>query len=139
MVVRPPTPPQVRRVILRLRQEGRTYDEIAELVGLGTATVNRILRRYRETGSLEPLTPGGGNPSPLRQVESKLKALVSALPDATVAEMAVALRKAEKLATSRSSVQRALVRLGYSRKKSPSSRLSATRRTTSSAGASSAH
>ena len=122
MVVRPPTPPQVRRVIVRLRQEGRTYDEIAELVGVGPATVNRILRRYRETGSLEPLAPGGGNPSPLRQVESKLKALVSAMPDATVAEMAAAQRKAEKLATSRSSVQRALVRLGYSRKKGPSSR-----------------
>lgn len=120
--MRPPTPPQVRRVILRLRQEGRTYDEIAELVGVGTATVNRILRRYRETGSLEPLAPGGGNLSPLREVESKLKRLVTAMPDATVAEMAAALRKAEKLSTSRSSVQRALTRLGYSRKKSPSSR-----------------
>lgn len=122
MGVRPPTPPQVRRTIVRLREEGHTHDEIAELVGVGPATVNRILRRYRETGSLEPLSPGGGNPSPLRQVESKLKALVSAMPDGTVAEMAAALRKAEKLATSRSSVQRALVRLGYSRKKSPSSR-----------------
>jgi transposase len=121
--VRPPTPPQVRRVIVRLRQEGRTYEQIAELVGVGTATVNRILRRHRETGALEPLAPGGGNLSPLRgPVASKLKALVAALPDATVAEMAVALRKAEKLSTSRSSVQRALVRLGYSRKKSPSSR-----------------
>ena len=107
---------------MRLRQEGRTYDEIAELVGVGPATVNRILRRFRETGSLEPLAPGGGNPSPLRGIEAKFKKLVAAMPDATVAEMATALRKAEKLSTSRSSVQRALVRLGYSRKKSPSSR-----------------
>jgi transposase len=122
VVVRPPTPPQVRRAIVRLREEGRTYDQIAEIVGVGPATVNRILRRYRETGSLEPLAPGGGNASPLRRVEKKFKALVSAMPDATVAEMAAALRKAEKLATSRSSVQRALKRLGYSRKKSPSSR-----------------
>jgi transposase len=121
--MRPPTPPQVRRVIVRLRQEGRTYEQIAELVGVGTATVTRILRRYRETGSLEPLTPGGGNLSPLRgKVETKLRALVTAMPDATVAEMAVALEKAERLATSRSSVQRALVRLGYSRKQGPSSR-----------------
>jgi transposase len=55
-------------------------------------------------------------------VESKLKALVYAMPDSTVAEMAAALERAEKLATSRSSVQRALTRLGYSRKKRPSSR-----------------
>ena len=120
--MRPPTPPQVRRVIVRLQQEGRTHHEIAELAGVGIATVGRILRRYRETGSLEPLTPGGGNLSPLRgKVATKLKALVQAMPDATVAEMATALAKAEKLATSRSSVQRALTRLGYSRKKSPSS------------------
>ncbi len=121
--MRPPTPPQVRRVIVRLREEGRTYDEIAEVVGVGTATVNRILSRYRKTGSLEPLAPGGGNLSPLRgKVAQKLKALVEAMPDATVLEMAEALQKAEKLATSRSSVHRALGRLGYSRKKSPSSR-----------------
>ncbi len=125
--MRPPTPLAVRRVIVRLREEGRTYEEIADLVGVGSATVNRILSRYRKTGSLEPLAPGGGNPSPLRgKVADKLKALVEAMPDATVVEMAAALRKAEKLATSRSSVQRALTRLGYSRKKSPSSRWSAT-------------
>ena len=84
--------------------------------------MNRILRRYRGAGSIEPLAPGGGNLSPLRKVESKLKALVTAMPDATVGETAAALRKAEKLSTSRSSVQRALTRLGYSRRKSPSSR-----------------
>ena len=121
--MRPPTPLPVRRVIVRLREEGRTHEEIADLVGVGPATVNRILSRYRKTGSLEPLAPGGGNPSPLRgKVADKLKALVEAMPDATVVEMAAALKKAEKLATSRSSVQRALTRLGYSRKKSPSSR-----------------
>jgi hypothetical protein len=55
-------------------------------------------------------------------VEAKLRALVQAMPDTTVAELAQALNKAEKLATSRSSVQRALGRMGYSRKKRSSSR-----------------
>lgn len=78
--------------------------------------MNRLLCRHRETGSLEPLAPRGGSLPPLRgRVASKLKAPVLAAPDATVAEMAPALQKAERLATSRSSVQPALTRLGSSR------------------------
>ena len=113
----------MRAVIVRLREEGRTYQQIAEVVGLGVATVNRILRLHRETGTTEPKQPGGGNLSPLRgKVEAKLRALVEALPDSTVAELSQALAKAEKLKTSRASVQRALNRMGYSRKKRSSSR-----------------
>jgi len=121
--MRHPTPPQVRAVIVRLRQEGRTYKDIADVVGVGVATVSRILRLQRETGATEPLSPGGGNLSPIHgSVEKKLKALISVMPDSTVAELATALARAERLATSRSSVHRALSRMGYSRKKSPSSR-----------------
>ena len=108
--------------MVRLRVVGRSYEDIARLAGVGTSTVSRIVRHYEKTGSLEPLEAGGGNVSPLRKVESRLKALVYAMPDATVAEIAAAIERAEKLATSRSSVQRALTRLGYSRKKRPSSR-----------------
>lgn len=121
--MRPPTSPQLRAVIVRLREQGRTYQEIADTVGLGVATVNRILRLHRETGATDPAQPGGGNFSPIRgKVEAKLRALVDAMPDTTVAELAEALSKAEKLSTSRSSVQRALGRMGYSRKKRSSSR-----------------
>lgn len=93
------------------------------MVGLGFATVNRILRLHRETGATEPKKAGGGNFSPIRgKVEAKLRALIDAMPDTTVAELSDALNRAEKLATSRSSVQRALTRMGYSRKKRSSAR-----------------
>ena len=121
--MRPPTPPQLRAVIVRLREEGRTYQQVADTVDLGVATVNRILRLHRETGATTPSKPGGGNFSPIRgRVEKKLRALVAAMPDSTVAELGEALTKAEKLATSRASVQRALTRMGYSRKKRSLSR-----------------
>lgn len=121
--MRPPTPPQLRAVIVRLRAEGRTYQQIADLVGLGVATVNRILRLHRETGGTEPKQPGGGNFSPIRgKVEAKLRALVEAMPDSTIKELSAALEKAERIATSESSVQRALSRMSYSRKKRSSSR-----------------
>ena len=108
---------------MRLRGEGRTYEEIAELTGVGRATVNRVLRLQRETGDLAAAAPGGGNFSPIRgKVADRLRALVNEMPDATVKEFAQALKRAEDLATSRPSVQRALTRMGYSRKKRPSSR-----------------
>ena len=54
---------------------------------------------------------------PARVVDAdQLRALVAALPDSTVAELGDALSKTEKLPTSRSSVQRPLTRMGYSRK-----------------------
>jgi transposase len=116
--MRPPTTPEIRAVIVRLREEGRTYDEIADLAGVGYATVNRILRLHRETGGTSPAKPGGGNLSPIRgKVEHRLRSLVEKMPDATVREFAEALQRAEELATSRPSVQRALTRMGYSRKK----------------------
>ena len=102
--------------MVRLREEGRIDGDIARLVGVGTSTVSRIVLHHEKTGSLEPLDAGGGSVAPLREVESTLEALVHAMPDATVVELAAALERAEKLATSRSSVQRALTRLGYSRR-----------------------
>lgn len=121
--MRPPTPPPLHAVVVRLREEKRTYEEIAELTGLGVATVNRILRLHRETGSVAPSRPGGGNFSPIRgRIEARLSSLVDAMPDSTVAELAAALQRAENLATSRSSVDRALARMGYSRTKRSSSR-----------------
>ena len=41
--------------MVRLREEGRSYEDIARVVGVGTSTVSRIVRHYEKTGSLEPL------------------------------------------------------------------------------------
>ena len=63
-------------------------------------------------------------------IASLLVAIVRELPDATVAELTEVLEARSDVTTSRSAVQRALVRLGYSRKKKPSSRSSARRPST---------
>jgi transposase len=137
--VRQATPIQLRRAIVRARQRGLTYEEIASLLGVGRATVNRVLRLHRETQQLEPRPIRGGNYSPLvGEVAKTLVGLVGALPDATIVELTAALKQRAPVSTSRSSVQRALGRLGFTRKKSPSSRRSATRRRTGSTGGSSA-
>lgn len=123
------TDERLRKAIVRARkQEKLTYVQIATRLGVGEATVNRILRLHRETGSVKPRPRGGGNWSPIHdEVAVLLMRLVEELPDATIQELTDALLKRADIETSRSAVQRAMKRLGFSRKKRPSSPSSATR------------
>ncbi len=119
---------RLRKAIVRARKKEKlTYVQIAERFGVGEATVNRILRLHRETGSVAPRPRGGGNRSPIHdEIAALLKRLVAELPDATIQELTDALLKRVDIDTSRSSVQRAMQRLGFSRKKRPSQPSSAT-------------
>ncbi len=123
MSVGHPTPEQLREAIVRaFHEQGMSYEEIAELLGVGEATVSRVLRLHRETGSVTPRPRGGGNFSPIRgEVANELSALVAERSDATGEELATELAQRIGVKTSRSSVVRALHRLGFTRKKSPSS------------------
>jgi transposase len=119
---------QVREAIVRsVEQQGLSYQATADLLGVGYATVNRVLSRYRKTKRVDPLPRGGGRVSPIHgRIAELLIKMVSAMSDATVEELTAALRKKAKISTSRSAVQRALHRLGFSRKKSRSWQRSAT-------------
>lgn len=123
-------PIQVRKAIVRaVEQQGLTYQATADLLDVGYATVNRVLSRYRKTRRVEPLPRGGGRRSPIRgRIAGLLTQIVTTMSDATVEELTAALQKQAKISTSRSAVQRALHRLGFSRKKSRSWRRSATTR-----------
>jgi len=62
----------------------RTYEETAEMFGVGRATVDRALRRKRETGDVLPLPVGGNNP---RRVDLDwLRAHAHAHPDARLVD-----------------------------------------------------
>lgn len=113
------TPEAVRNAIVELRERGHhTYEEIAALLGVGRATVSRVLRLHREFGSVAPRPRGGGNYSPIHgRVAKLLVAIVTRMPDATITELTEALEKKASISTSPSSVQRALQRLGYSKKR----------------------
>lgn len=127
-----PHPEKIRVAVVRaVEQKGMTYAETAEMLGIGVASVNRILRRHRETGSVAPKPKSGGRLSPIAgDVADELEALVRARPDATVQEMLDELVASTGVDTSLSAMKRALHRLGFSRKKRSSSRPSATSRIT---------
>ncbi len=116
-----PTDEKVRKAIVAAHQQGQTYAQIAALLSVGEATVSRVLRRHRETGGVVPKPRGGGNLSPIRgSVAETFVAIINEQPDMTQAELAEALAQRESVKLSRSSIKRALRRLGFSRKKSSS-------------------
>ena len=120
---------QVREAIVRaFHEQGLTYEQIAELLDVGRATVSRVLRAYRENGKVEPRPRGGGNFSKIRgRIADRLRAIACLHPDLTVEEMTFELCRQTNVTVSRSAVDRALRRMGYTRKKRLSLPSSATR------------
>jgi len=74
-----------RRIVEAYRAErSGTYAETATLFGIGEATLSRLLRRFRETGDVQPKPKGGNNP---RRVDlAWLREHLDANPDARLSE-----------------------------------------------------
>jgi transposase len=113
-----PYPVALREHAVHTYEDGLgTYAEVAEEFGLGVATLERWVRRGRETGSVAPLAKGGGWRSPVDL--PVLHALVGERPDTTTGELTRAYnrRVGRAARVHRSSVLRALQRSGYVFKK----------------------
>ena len=110
-----------KKVAEAVARGDRTQGEVARDMGVGVATVVRVWRMARTTGVL----PGKRQPPSSRRRaldedgDAKLKELVANTPDATEHELTDDLAAAG-FVVSRSSVNRALRRLGLTRKKRPS-------------------
>jgi transposase len=106
----------------------RAYDEeelideqTALLLGVSEAAVSRVLCLHREMGDITPRPRGGDRLSPFRgEVAETLEGLVLREPGATMLELKAQLAALTGVVASRSSLQRALHRLGFSYKQSPS-------------------
>jgi transposase len=115
------------RIIRAWQTEKADVAELAERFAVGTATVKRLIRRFRETGSVDPLPHGGGQrPKIPAEKLGRVRKLVEANPDWSVDELVEAYNRQEGTDLSRSTMDRALRRLGFTRKKSPWSPRNAT-------------
>ena len=74
-------------------------DEVAATFGVSRAWVHRLAQRYRETGSIAPQKQTKFRLRVLAAHEDRLKALVTAQPDATLAELRDALPTTAALST----------------------------------------
>lgn len=110
-----------RRIIQAWKAEKLRVPELANRFSVGTATVKRLIRRFRETGSVEPLPHGGGQkPKIPAEKLPRVQRLLEANPDWSVEEITAAYNRQEGAGVSRSTMVRAVARLGFTRKKSPS-------------------
>lgn len=94
-----------------------TYDTIAGLFKLGSATVKRWVSQHRKAGHTRPQEKGGGTPSDVTLTE--LSAIVARLGDGTANEITAEYNRGRRRRARRhvSSIKRALHRAGFVVKK----------------------
>ena len=114
----------LRKRVLRAWDGGLDADSVAAKYEVSRAWVHRLVQRRRETGSIEPRKQTkfrGRVLSP--QQEERLGALITARPDATLAELREALPTTAALTT----LWRTIGRLGFTVKKNGTRRRAAAR------------
>lgn len=119
-----PYPTALRaRAVHAYEAGGEAYAVVAARFAVGVATLQRWVQRQRTTGAVDPLAKAGGWTSPIDR--ALLEALVDERPDRTTEELTRAYnqRAAPAARVHRSSVLRALQRVGYVFKKNERGRL----------------
>lgn len=111
----------LRQRVARAWDAGEDAETIAETYAVSRAWVHRLIQRRRETGSLAPRKQTVFRKRALAGQEDRLRALVAARPDQTLAELRDALQSSASL----SSVWRALARLNMTIKKNGTRRRAA--------------
>ena len=115
---RPYVKEDVRSRVVKMLQKGYTYAATAEAFSIGPATVNRIWRKFRETGKTSLEARGGGTPPAISSAEEKaFERFVAQRPLATYDQLATDWSQRVRKKISRSAIVRHVLRLGFTRKK----------------------
>ena len=107
-------PVPLRERILELYDRGRSTREIAQFSGFCVAAVRRVRQQFRERRTLEPQTHRCGRKTLLTEErKQRLRELLAAQPDATLAELGARLDRPFRTST----IDLWLRRLGWKFKK----------------------
>ena len=116
-----------QRVVDAYERGHESYATVAAQFSVGVASVDRWVSQFRQSGSVERKPHGGGAPSKIDEAGlNTLCELVEKNHDATRLELARAYAEATGVTVSVATIGRRVWQLGYTRKKSPSTRPSAT-------------
>lgn len=116
------------RVLAAAHEDPLSQAEIAKQFKIGLTTLERWLRRQRQTGKNTPLPHGGGRVRTLQGCEAFLRAALKHQPDATLDELCARVAEAKGVGVSASMMCRELQRLKLPRKKRRSTIANATHR-----------
>ncbi|ARA92172.1 MAG: transposase [Rhodothermaceae bacterium] len=98
------------------RGEGSRAD-LAQRFAVGKASVDRVIRQARQSGSLEPKKPGGSRRLLTEADEALVRSWIEAQPDLTQDELAQRFTEHTGRRVSRRTMGRVRARLGLTRKK----------------------
>lgn len=110
----------LREKIIRALEASETQEEVADRFAVSLPFIEKLWRRWRETGSCAALPHAGGRQRTLREHEAALRKQVTEQPDATLAELCERLSAAGAPAVSVATMCAELARLDLPRKKSRS-------------------
>lgn len=108
------------RIVRAVEEQGKSKEEVVKLFETSLASVNRYLKQHRDTGELEASSPPGSVARIKASEYPLLRAQVEAHNDASLAEHARQWQQAHGTQLSVTTMWRTFKRLGYSRKKRPS-------------------
>jgi transposase len=103
----------LRKRVLRAWDSGLDAERVAAKYEVSRAWVHRLVQRRRETGSITPRKQTKFRGRALAGLEDRLVALITARPDATLAELRDALPTTAALST----LWRTIEQLGFTLKK----------------------
>ena len=102
-----PYSPDLRDRVIKAIEAGHSQSAVAKLLKIGRRTVVRYVGMWRLTGQVVPKKFGGHKKHKLAEHGDKVKALVKAEPDQTLAELQAKLEEA-KIKVSASAIDRFL-------------------------------
>ena len=103
-----------------LNGEG-SQEQVAERFSVSRSFLQKLLYRYRQSGSVEPKAHGGGQSPKITEEDlPELRSLLEASPDATLEELCEDFQGKTGTSVSVPTMHRAIERLDWTRKKRPS-------------------
>ena len=107
----------LRKRIVKKREEGFSEAEVSQMFGVSTSSVYRFFRRQRETGELKPKKMGQPEGSKLDSHKDLITGWVEENRAATLEQLRTRLAEEADLHVHFTTVMRVLSRWGYSYKK----------------------
>lgn len=89
----------LRERVMDACHRGKTLAQVAEHYGVSESFVEKLKRRYRDCGTLEPKAHAGGRQPVLADYDEVLRAQMAAKPDTTLEELRAVLGVPVSLST----------------------------------------